>query len=300
MAMSVVYSNFCGMITHENRGGTERAYMPDPLGSTAALLDNSQNKTDTWEYWPYGEVASRTGTNSTPFTFCGIWGYFKDLPDRLIYVRARFLRPDLALWATVDPLWPSQAPFTYTSDAPVIFTDSSGQLHDKRCPGICASKCTNPPMVEPASGVKRRRCQCADLFGNYWNCSRTYACGDKDIGSLIDPGLGIQDPDLGGGIFGIGISVGGILGGAVGRCFSWSGVIVSLFLYQMGLISTYNNNCRAAFQVALFRCRRGNRVCIEQDFSGHLGSIELGGPSGETCTTRCCEGFGDFSMTFGR
>jgi hypothetical protein len=37
--MSVVYSNFCGMVVSETRSGVERDYMPDTLGSTAALLD---------------------------------------------------------------------------------------------------------------------------------------------------------------------------------------------------------------------------------------------------------------------
>lgn len=102
--------------------------MPDPLGSTTALLDSSQNITDTWEYWPYGEVASRTGSNSTPFTFCGIWGYFKDLVDRLLYVRARFLEPNLGRWLTVDPLWPKEPAYTYAKSTPTVRIDPSGVI----------------------------------------------------------------------------------------------------------------------------------------------------------------------------
>jgi RHS repeat-associated protein len=103
MAMSVVYSNFCGMVVSEIRSGVERDYMPDTLGSTAALLDSTQTMTDTWQYCPYGEVAARSGTSETDLRFVGMLGYVKDALDKLFYVRARHLRPDLARWITVDP-----------------------------------------------------------------------------------------------------------------------------------------------------------------------------------------------------
>jgi hypothetical protein len=58
MAMSVVYSNFEGEIVHENRGGVERFYDLDTLGSPQALVDTSGATTDTFEYWSYGEEKS--------------------------------------------------------------------------------------------------------------------------------------------------------------------------------------------------------------------------------------------------
>ena len=100
MAASVVYTNFGGQIVHENRGGTERQYVSDTLGSTIALTDSGTAVTDTWDYWPYGEVMSRTGTNPTPFTFVGTLGYFKDLLDKLLYVRARHFQPNYGRWLT--------------------------------------------------------------------------------------------------------------------------------------------------------------------------------------------------------
>ncbi len=127
MPMSVTYTNFCGMVIHENRGGVERDYMPDPLGSTAALLDNTQTKTDTWEYWPYGEVSARTGTNPTPLTYIGTQGYFKDILDAVFYVRARFLKPNLGRWLTVDPLWPSGHAYGYARNNPTTYIDPSGE-----------------------------------------------------------------------------------------------------------------------------------------------------------------------------
>lgn len=43
MAMTVVYTSWGGGIAHVNRGGVERDYGRDGLGSTTALNDSSQN-----------------------------------------------------------------------------------------------------------------------------------------------------------------------------------------------------------------------------------------------------------------
>src|SRR6266568_1906472 len=99
MAMKVRYEVINGEIIAEKRGGVRRSYVPDPLGSTVALLDNTQTKTDTWEYWPFGEVRTRTGTTATPFQFVGTRGYYRDAASR-IYVRARIYRADQARWLT--------------------------------------------------------------------------------------------------------------------------------------------------------------------------------------------------------
>ena len=131
MAMAVVYTRFAGQIVSENRGGVTREYLSDPLGSTIALASSSAI-TDTWDYWPYGEVMSRTGTNPTPFTFVGTLGYFKDLLDKLFYVRARHYQPNYGRWLTVDPLWPDERPYGYANGTPVSSVDITGMAVDWR------------------------------------------------------------------------------------------------------------------------------------------------------------------------
>jgi hypothetical protein len=49
------YTVIDGEVTAEKRNGVRSFYVPEPLGSTVALLDNTQTKTDTFSYWPYGE-----------------------------------------------------------------------------------------------------------------------------------------------------------------------------------------------------------------------------------------------------
>jgi RHS repeat-associated protein len=125
MAMSVVYGNFGGRIVSESRGGVERDYARDTLGSTAALLNTSGSMTDVWTYWPYGETRTRTGTSSTPFTFVGTFGYFADSTTRM-YVRARHYLSATARWLTVDPLWPFESAYGYVDGMPLAWVDPSG------------------------------------------------------------------------------------------------------------------------------------------------------------------------------
>src|SRR5437763_6382912 len=103
MPMKVRYTVVDGEVVSENRNGVKRDYVPDPLGSTVALLDNTQAQTDTFTYWPYGEVKTRTGTTDTPFQFVGTWGYYRDSTTKT-YVRARYLNTAVARWLTNDPV----------------------------------------------------------------------------------------------------------------------------------------------------------------------------------------------------
>src|ERR1700722_16572888 len=87
---TVRYTTIQGEIIAEKRNGVRSLYVPDPLGSTVALLDNTQTQTDQWSYWPYGESNRIKGTNPTPFLFVGTLGYRTDsAPNN--YVRRRIL-----------------------------------------------------------------------------------------------------------------------------------------------------------------------------------------------------------------
>ena len=68
---TVRYSTMNGQIVAERRNGVRQAYVPDALGSTVALVDNTAAVTDRFGYWPYGEVRSHTGVSPTPFQFAG-------------------------------------------------------------------------------------------------------------------------------------------------------------------------------------------------------------------------------------
>lgn len=50
MAMKARYTVIDGEVIAEKRNGVRSLYVPDPLGSTRALLDNTQAQTDTFSY----------------------------------------------------------------------------------------------------------------------------------------------------------------------------------------------------------------------------------------------------------
>src|SRR5438876_9198170 len=97
MATTVRYTTVNGEIIAEKRNGVRKFYVPDPLGSTVALLDNTQAQTDTFSYWPYGEQRTRTGTTATPFQYVGTQGYYRDSASKT-YVRARVLDTQKGRW----------------------------------------------------------------------------------------------------------------------------------------------------------------------------------------------------------
>ncbi|MEQ1822915.1 MAG: RHS repeat-associated core domain-containing protein [Fimbriimonadaceae bacterium] len=123
--MKARYTTIDGQIIAEKRGGTRRFYGADPLGSVVALYDATGTVTDTFAYWPYGEIRTSTGSSTLNFKFCGTWGYYSDATGRL-YVRARVYRDKIARWQTLDPLWPGQSSSRYCNGTPVRAVDSTG------------------------------------------------------------------------------------------------------------------------------------------------------------------------------
>jgi len=127
MAMAVVYGNFGGMLVAENRGGTQSDYVADTLGSVATVLNSSGSAAYTAEYWPYGEVRTSSGSNTSPWSFGGLLGYFADGNDTY-YVRARHYMAPTAQWLVRDPIWPFLPAFAYAGGRPIDKSDPSGLL----------------------------------------------------------------------------------------------------------------------------------------------------------------------------
>lgn len=127
---TVTYTVIDGEVISENRGGVERDNVPDPLGSMAAILDNTQAITDTFSYWPYGEMRTRTGTTVTPFQYVGTLGYYRDSSGRT-YVRARIDRTDLTRWQTEDTIGLAggdRNTYRVSGSAQTVIADPSGLI----------------------------------------------------------------------------------------------------------------------------------------------------------------------------
>ncbi|MBX7136059.1 MAG: hypothetical protein K1X67_25600 [Fimbriimonadaceae bacterium] len=124
--MKARYTVVEGEVIAQKRNGVRHLLVSDAQGSTVALMGSSSTITDTFEYWPYGEVRTRTGSTTMPFQYIGALGYYRDSSGRT-YVRARTLRTDLGRWMTADPLWPRQRTFVYCAASPITKTDRSGR-----------------------------------------------------------------------------------------------------------------------------------------------------------------------------
>jgi RHS repeat-associated protein len=157
---TVRYTTIDGEVIAEKRNGARRLYVPDPLGSTVALLDNTQAQTDTFTYWPYGEVRTRTGTTATPFQFLGTTGYYQNSTNRS-YVRARVLEVQLGRWLTSDPVAAQgENPYLYARANPILYSDPEGAKPQSRS---SQPKCNCSSVVSAAKQLIGMDCGLDDL-----------------------------------------------------------------------------------------------------------------------------------------
>lgn len=121
-------TNLSGSVTAEKRVGSRSLHIHDPLGSTLFSYDDTAVVRSTISYWPYGEVLNSTGSIPS-FSFCGEHGYYRDSADRL-YVRFRTMLQGKGRWATRDPLWPKESPYSYAGCRPTAGADFFGLYLD--------------------------------------------------------------------------------------------------------------------------------------------------------------------------
>ena len=127
------YLTVDGEILSETRSGVDSDYVPQPIGSTSALLNSSQTITDTFTWWPYGEQRSHSGSSITPFGCIGTHGYFCSNSNPYLYIRARYLDTRLTIWTTVDSYWPAQLQYNYSLSNPTSYIDPSGEILTIKC-----------------------------------------------------------------------------------------------------------------------------------------------------------------------
>ncbi len=190
MAMKTRYNVVNGQVLSETRSGVRRDYLTDGLGNTLALLDNTQTKTDTFDYFPSGTVAVRTGATPTPFQWNGGIGYFKDSASRT-YVRARTLNTLQGRWMTQDPIGFKGGDinlYRYVNNRPTVLVDPIG-LFPWVAAAIILSIVVLGACVHCAKQIdglglsgddKRLHC----MYGCLIRKRCTYICGNHLLGVL--------------------------------------------------------------------------------------------------------------------
>jgi RHS repeat-associated protein len=174
---TVNYTVANGKVIGEDRDGVRKFYRNDANGNVIGLYDNNQQLTDTFKYWPFGEVRTRTGSTPTPFQFTGEWGC-RTSADGTIYMRTRDLSPKDGRFLTVDERWPHQSPYEYASSNPATFVDPEGREIQSDAdelslkvtrPAIFVTNCIpSPPPPPPKpkckeNTEKRIRTDCGEM-----------------------------------------------------------------------------------------------------------------------------------------
>ncbi len=157
-SVSCRYDDLDGEVLSEKRGANRYLYVPDPLGSLNHLLDTGQTIAGAYTFWPYGEVQSHTGPD-TPLQFAGALGYYTGTVNRA-YVRARWYRPDLGRWQTVDPCRPDEdeaSLYEYAGGTPFVAVDPSGLEFISWCCVKIRGRCYGCCKAEPKCPPRRRR-----------------------------------------------------------------------------------------------------------------------------------------------
>lgn len=164
---TVRYTVVNGQILAEKRNGVRKFYRSDALGSTVALYNDTQTKTDTFTYWPYGELRTRTGSTPTKYCFIGTLGC-RTQADKSIYMRARVMRPRDGRWLTVDTLWPTEEAYLYVRSAPLGHNDPTGLRPPDRMKCLNLPPLPNPPITcsKEWNGYIYLYCNCCKFGGS--------------------------------------------------------------------------------------------------------------------------------------
>ncbi len=146
-----------GPMISEHRDGETRFHHFDALGSTRTLTDDSGTVTDTFTYDAWGNEVDRSGTSETPFRWVGQFGYVCDDYMSWLSVRRRQYMPDIAAWASCDPIENTFVirDYTYAWRQPTMLTDPSGEWPLPLCSTtFCTLSGPLPGAFEGIYGLK--------------------------------------------------------------------------------------------------------------------------------------------------
>ena len=121
----------------DEAAGQSRVYHFDHQGTTQCLTDSTGAVTDRFASDAWGVEVKRTVSSINRQWYVGDAGYYAPPPERMFYVRARFLSPGHGRWSSTDPLLcnlglsteplaPNQYCYAYAGNQPSYFLDPSG------------------------------------------------------------------------------------------------------------------------------------------------------------------------------
>ena len=122
----------------ETRSGTSKYYSADALGTTRAITNSTQTKTDSLDTDGFGMNVAVTGTTPTPFGFAGQHGYQSDGVTGLMLLGHRYYDASIGRFISRDPIQEGDNWYAYCDNDPVNGVDPSGlqlqecdRIHEK-------------------------------------------------------------------------------------------------------------------------------------------------------------------------
>jgi len=110
----------------ENRGGSNKFYHTDALGSVRALSDAYGTTTDTRASDAFGNNVAASGSTATPFGFAGSLGYQQDSETGLQRLGHRLYDSATGRFLSRDPIQAGYNWYTYCGNDPINFADALG------------------------------------------------------------------------------------------------------------------------------------------------------------------------------
>ena len=158
--MTVAYTiDPSGGLISQRRNSATSYYHYDALGSTRLLTDASQNVSDTYDYYAFGETQSSSGSTPNPFKFVGRLGYYDGPSTDFQYLRARYYAPAYGCFWSGDPLVSAPRRYGYASGRPLLARDPTGlQTFLPPDPAECEALCIALNKCNQLDPFMRTRC----------------------------------------------------------------------------------------------------------------------------------------------
>ena len=174
------YKRGLDLVSRSKEGGEEEYYYFDPHGSVRAIVSETGEILDKYEYSDYGEVIGEYyGDN--PFKYCAEYQDYS-VREPKIYLRNRYYQPSTGRFLTSDPAQDGMNWYMYCGGDPVNYVDPLGLAPSVMEAALMADHVYNHNWDEP---INNRRIYDAD--GNYtgWRMIDMFTQGTSKIGVYV-------------------------------------------------------------------------------------------------------------------
>src|SRR5436189_2634301 len=111
----------------ESSNGTATFFTRDHLGSIREMTDSHGKVDGRYDYDPYGQSTTVSGTKNPDFNFTGFYRHAKSNLDLATY---RAYDPELGRWLSRDPIGENGGLnlYKYGANSPIVHIDPSGEF----------------------------------------------------------------------------------------------------------------------------------------------------------------------------